>query len=119
MGNRVIDHHFYDKMYPGIMRTKTLARPYVWWPKDIDIEQMCHSCPECQSQIFKPHAAPVHSWDMRSAPWERLDINFAGPFQKQVFLIGVGSHSNCPEVVHSDEFDYSVKHSERIEVHFC
>ena len=36
--------------HPGMVKMKSLARVYVWWPKiDNDIEQMVRECDSCQS----------------------------------------------------------------------
>ena len=39
----------------GIIKTKNLARSYVWWPLiDRNIEELIGSCPECQSYRNEP-----------------------------------------------------------------
>ncbi|XP_033733620.1 uncharacterized protein K02A2.6-like [Pecten maximus] len=83
----------------GIIRMKNLARSYVWWPNiDSNIEQMCKSCVGCQTTSNMPKAAPVHPWDWPTTPWDRLHVDFAGPFMDSMFLIVVDSHSKWPEV---------------------
>lgn len=88
------------KSHPGIVRTKSLARSYVWWPTlDSDIEEMCQHCVDCQQYLPKPEAAPVHPWEWTGSPWERVHVDFAGPFKGQMYFILVDSHSKWPEVV--------------------
>ncbi|XP_060085398.1 uncharacterized protein K02A2.6-like [Ylistrum balloti] len=103
-GNRVvIPPSLRDKVlegHAGIVRTKSLARSYVWWPGiDSDIENQCATCSECQHHLAKPKTAPVHPWDFPSSPWERLHADFAGPFKGHMYLILVDAHSKWPEVV--------------------
>ena len=39
----------------------------------------------------------LHPWDLPSSPWQRIHIDFAGPFLDQNFLIMVDTHSEWPE----------------------
>ena len=88
------------RCHPGIVRTKSLARSHVWWPNiDMDIEDMCQSCSDCQHYLPKPESAPVHPWEWTDYPWERIHVDFAGPFKGQMFFIVVDSHTKWPEVV--------------------
>ncbi|XP_049275984.1 uncharacterized protein K02A2.6-like [Rhipicephalus sanguineus] len=85
--------------HPGIVRSKALARSYVWWPSiDGDLERMVKSCAHCQEQRSAPCKAPLHPWSWPSVPWQRIHIDFAGPFQQSMFLIVVDAHSKWPEV---------------------
>ena len=63
------------------------------------IEEMTRSCTVCQKVKNAPAVAPLHLWTWPARPWQRLHVDFAGPFQGQVFLIVVDSHSKWPEVV--------------------
>ena len=79
---------------------KGIARNQVWWPKiDSDIVQGVQSCGSCQSVHEKPLQAPVHPWAWTSRPWERIHIDFAGPFQGIMFLIVIDTHSKWLEVI--------------------
>lgn len=76
--------------HPGIVRSKALARSYVWWPCiEADLERMVQSCAKCQEQRSAPGKAPLHPWSWPTAPWQRIHIDFAGPFQQSMFLIVV------------------------------
>ncbi|XP_042143350.1 uncharacterized protein K02A2.6-like [Ixodes scapularis] len=78
---------------------KELARSYVWWPEvDADIEYRVRSCDTCQQQQSLPGPAPLHPWSWPTRPWQRLHLDFAGPFQGRHFLVSVDSHSKWPEV---------------------
>ena len=65
----------------GISKTKNLARYYVWWAKiDKDIENLVKSCEPCQLNRNDPEKHSSHSWQYPSNPWERIHIDFCGPF---------------------------------------
>ena len=83
----------------GIVKRKSLARGYIWWPKiDKDVEHLAKSCPGCQLQQNEAGKAPVHSWEWPATPWQRIHVDFAGPFLGRMFLIIVDAHSKWPEV---------------------
>ncbi|XP_043911581.1 uncharacterized protein K02A2.6-like [Protopterus annectens] len=78
----------------GITRMKALARSYFWWPKlDHDIEVVVNECKTCQQHRNLPVAAPLHPWEWPSRPWQRLHIDYAGPFMGAMFLIIMDAHS--------------------------
>ena len=78
----------------GITRMKALARSYFWWPKlDADIETVVKSCVTCQEHRNLPAPAPLHPWEWPSKPWQRLHIDYAGPFMGHMFLILMDAHS--------------------------
>jgi len=72
----------------GMSRMKMLARAYVWWPNmDKDIESLVAGCRECSLHRKSPGGAPLHPWEVASGPWQRLHIDYAGPFMNRMFLI--------------------------------
>ena len=84
----------------GMVKMKMLARSHVWWPTiDQDIERQVGSCPDCVEQLKMPPKAENHHWQPCTAPWERIHIDFAGPFQNSMFLIVIDAYSKWPEVV--------------------
>ncbi|XP_063814156.1 uncharacterized protein K02A2.6-like [Pseudophryne corroboree] len=79
---------------------KNLARSYVWWPGiDGQIEILTKGCEGCQRVQNAPPLAPLHPWEWPSSPWQRVHIDFAGPFMDCTFLIAVDAHSKWPEVI--------------------
>ena len=83
----------------GIVKMKELSRSFFWWPKlDSDIEQLARKCSGCQIHQKAPPKASLHPWEWPSAPWERIHIDFAGPFLGHMFLIALDAHSKWPEV---------------------
>ena len=87
------------EVHPGMNRMKSLARSFVWWPgMDMDIEERVRHCSICQKHQNNPSAAPLHVWEYPSAAWERLHIDFAGPFMGNMFLIVIDAYSKWIEV---------------------
>ena len=47
--------------HPGIVKMKSLARGYVWWPKmDTNLEEKVKSCATCQNHQKTPPRSPLH-----------------------------------------------------------
>lgn len=78
---------------------KALAQSYFWWPKlDADIEAVVKGCSTCQEHRNLPAAAPLHPWEWPSKPWQRLHIDYAGPFMGHMFLILIDAYSKWMDV---------------------
>ena len=87
------------KDHPGISRMKALARSHIWWPNlDHDIEEVAKSCQPCQAVKQAPPKAPLQPWTWPSKPWQRVHIDFAGPFLNKMYFLAVDAHSKWPEV---------------------
>ena len=85
--------------HPGIIRMKSLARSYVWWPTmDKSIEDTVKSCKSCQIHQAMPAKAPIHSWEHPNSPWVRIHLDFARPFMGKMFLILFDSYSKWIDV---------------------
>jgi hypothetical protein len=79
---------------------KALARTHVWWPGiDAEIEQMARRCEPCVAQSNDEARVPLHSWEYPRRPWQRLHLDYAGPFLGKMWLIVVDAHSDWPEVI--------------------
>ena len=84
----------------GIVKMKALARSYVWWPNiSGQLEELAKACSGCQHNQKMPTKAPLHPWEWATAPWQRIHIDYAGPFQNSMFLIVVDAHSKWLEVI--------------------
>ena len=84
----------------GIVKMKALARSRIWWPgMEQQIEQMARECEPCQSLRNRPAPTTLHPWTWPIRPWQRLHIDFAGPFLGKSFLIIVDAHSKWSEVI--------------------
>ena len=78
---------------------KGLARGHVWWPRlDKDIESLAKSCQSCQAVKQAPPTAPMHPWTWPSKPWQRVHIDFTGPFLNKMYFDVVDAHSKWPEI---------------------
>ena len=54
----------------GMVKMKTLARSYVWWPGlDKEIEKLTKSCSGCVTYKKSPPEAPIHPWEYPSKAW--------------------------------------------------
>lgn len=85
--------------HSGIVRTKSLARSILWWPKmDEEIEQLIKQCDRCQTTRHTPAKAPLHPWVFTDGPWSRIHIDYAGPISGRMLLIIVDSHSKWIDV---------------------
>ncbi|XP_060547527.1 uncharacterized protein K02A2.6-like [Pantherophis guttatus] len=86
--------------HPGIVRMKSLARSYVWWPNmDQVISEWVGKCRPCQESRPDPPVAPIREWEKPKGPWGRIHIDFAGPFHGQTFLIVVDAFSKWLEII--------------------
>jgi len=80
--------------HPGIVRMKSIARSYVWWPKmDDDLERKVRNCENCQVNRKLPASAPLHPWEYPQRVWSRLHVDFAGPFMGKMILVIVDAYS--------------------------
>lgn len=83
----------------GSTRIKQMARRYVWWPKvNDDVEKIVRNCTICRLSAKAP-SAEFKPWPKPTKPWERIHLDFAGPFLGKMWLICVDSFSKYPYVV--------------------
>lgn len=88
---------------------KSLSRGYVWWPDlNSDIEQHVRQCTVCQASRPQPPVAPTHSWGVPKQPWNRLHLDFAGPFMGSMFLVLVDAFSKWLDVIAMNAITSSV-----------
>jgi transposase InsO family protein len=84
--------------HSGIVRMKSLARRYVWWPKMTEhIEQLARQCDACMSSSSNPPQCTV-PWPEAKQPMDRVHVDFAGPFRGFMWIIIVDSYTKFPEV---------------------
>ncbi|XP_064091616.1 uncharacterized protein K02A2.6-like [Macrobrachium nipponense] len=96
--NRVLSEIHAD--HQGIVRSKSIARTYVWWPGvDRDIENLVKKCMNCALQQNNPKPTRMHPWELPRYPWQRVHVDFAGPFLGYSYLILVDAYSKWPEVI--------------------
>ena len=79
---------------------KSLARLHVWWPNlDSDIEQTVRDCSDCQANRCRAPLNVSNPWIWPTRPWQRVHVDFAGPFNGGMFLIVVDAKSKWMEVI--------------------
>lgn len=79
---------------------KSLARRYCYWRHiDKDIEGIANSCQICAGLKKDPPACPMHFWDTPKSCWDRVHMDYAGPFLGHQFFIVIDSLSKWPEVM--------------------
>ena len=85
--------------HPGIVKMKSIARTHVWWPQvNKQIEELVQNCSACQEVRNKPPLVTLHPWSWPARPWQRVHIDFAGPFQGSMFMLVVDAHSKWVEI---------------------
>ena len=69
------------KGHHGVVKTKQALRTKVWWPKiDIDANVYVQNCHACQCLGHQDPPPPLKPNVMPSKPWERLHMDFLGPY---------------------------------------
>ncbi|XP_055910903.1 uncharacterized protein K02A2.6-like [Eupeodes corollae] len=89
----------------GATRMKSLARSYCWWERiDSDIEDLVKNCPDCQRIRSNPPKTSVHCWEAPTEPFQRVHIDFAGPFLDTTITTcrNIFSRFGIPSVLVSD-----------------
>ena len=79
---------------------KEITCSYAWWEEiDKDIEALVKSCKSCQTVRNSPLMAPLHPWLWLTKPWQRIYVDFAGLFQRRMYLLVSDAHSKWPEII--------------------
>ena len=52
----------------------------------------------CQAVKQVPASAPLHPWTWPEKPWQRVHIDFTGPFQGKMFFLAIDAHSKWGEI---------------------
>lgn len=83
----------------GIIKMKNLARSYCWWPGiDKDLEILDKNCKICNMNLTNPIESKKHSCEPPDKPFERVRVDFAGPFMGHIFFVYIDSFSKWPEI---------------------
>lgn len=83
----------------GMSRMKNLARSYCWWRgMDSEIEKAVQNCTQCQQHRANPSKTSTHIWTPATAPFERVHIDYAGPFLGKYFFILVDAFTKWPDI---------------------
>ena len=84
----------------GIVKSKALARSYIWWPGvDEAVERMCRECAVCVGQADAPPRQAPRMWPWPARPWSRLHLDYMGPILGRTYLVVVDAMSKWIEVL--------------------
>lgn len=87
----------------GVVKTKSIARSYVWWPGiDEAVEGRCRACAVCAATAAAPPAHAPRPWPWPDRPWARLHLDFLGPIGGTTYLVIVDACSKWIEIVKMD-----------------
>ena len=65
---------------------------------DQDIVKKVKGWDKCQANQIAPAEAPLHPWQWPGLPSSRIDIDYAGPYKGEMFLVVVDAYSKVLEV---------------------
>ncbi|XP_039314523.1 uncharacterized protein K02A2.6-like [Solenopsis invicta] len=83
----------------GMAKMKMIARQYFWWPNiDKEIEEYVKECEACRTTANNPNKSPLIKFQEAEFPFDRIHIDFAGPFKGKTYLIVVDAFTKWPEV---------------------
>ncbi|XP_037820621.1 uncharacterized protein K02A2.6-like [Lucilia sericata] len=90
----------------GMVKMKGIARSFMYWPKiDADIEAVAKDCNDCARVANQPKKYTDHHWEYPKGPWERVHIDYAGPFEAEATIALVDevfANYGVPAMVVSD-----------------
>lgn len=82
----------------GIVKMKAEARKRLWFPGiDATLERLAAGCPVCAALRPAPPHAPLAPWPHPPEPFDRIHVDFLGPFHSQMYLIIVDAYSKWVE----------------------
>lgn len=86
------------KTHLGVVKMKSFARAYFWWPTlNREIEQLTKSCHACSINAKNPRKVELHKWIPPIEPGRRVhaDLCYIG---KNTFLVITDAFSKWPEI---------------------
>jgi hypothetical protein len=85
--------------HPGITCSKAIGKSIVWWPGWCsDVEKTVRLCTECQLAAPMPARRPYSPWPAPQRPWQRVHLDYAGPFMGHMFLVVIDAFSKWPVI---------------------
>lgn len=83
----------------GSTAMKGLARTHVWWPKcDKEIEQYAAQCKTCRKFAPNEPDTPLCLWNTPQKPWQRIHIDYTGPYNNKYWLVAIDAYSRWLEI---------------------
>ena len=94
------------KSHMGVIKMKSLARMYFWWPGiNKQIEVLAKNCENCMSTRDNPCKVQLSLWEWPNEPWKRIHIDFLGPFLNKYFFVVVDAYTKWIEVFPTNKID--------------
>ena len=91
----------------GIVRMKSLACMHVWWPNiEVDIAAHGKDCRAC-AETGPNQPENLSAWPVPDGPWQRIHIDFAGPFLDDMWLVVMDAYSKWPHVLKLNKYPTS------------
>ena len=85
--------------HQGIVRTKQLLRAHVWFLGiDKMVEMHVGKCLVCQATIPCHTREPLQMSDLPTGPWQKISVDFAGPFPNKDMVLVRDQYSRYPVV---------------------
>ncbi|UYV62917.1 K02A2.6-like [Cordylochernes scorpioides] len=86
--------------HQGIVGLKGVARTLFWCPGlDKNIEETVRRCNCCQSHASMPPRTTPVNWPPTNQPWDRVHIDYLGPFEQNLYLIVVDACTKWIEAI--------------------
>ena len=60
---------------------------------DRAMEETVGACEACQVHCNAPPVAPFHAWQWPTILWDRIHVDFLGPFEGKMVFVVVDAHS--------------------------
>lgn len=84
----------------GIVKMKSMARSYVWWPGvDGDVENTARACEVCAILGKKPAKTVLTPWPWPDQAWSRVHTDFLGPLFGKMYMVIIDAYTKWPEVI--------------------
>ncbi|GFV97975.1 uncharacterized protein K02A2.6 [Trichonephila clavipes] len=86
--------------HPGIVKMKAIARSYCYWQGiDASITNFVQNCSACIATRNEPARINRHPWEWPNGPWQRIHVDYAGPFIGKMFFVVSDAYSKWIEVI--------------------
>ena len=91
----------------GIVRMKSLARMHVWWPNiEVDIAAYYNDCTAC-AETGPNQPENLSAWPVPDCSWQRIHIDFVGPFLDDMWFVVMDACSKWPHVLNLNKYPTS------------
>lgn len=81
----------------GTNKTKLKAKQIIYWPNiNSDIDNFINKCIVCNKYGDDPPKVPIRQWSSAEKPWERVHVDYGGPFMGINFFVLIDAYSKYP-----------------------